>query len=92
MDSTASQLLQFLKTANKRLFVIAMSLLIALILTNGYWIWNNSQWEYEITYEVDTQDNGGAAIIHTGEGDLEYGQSKDNNNEEEETTEKENEN
>ncbi len=82
MDSTASQLLQILKSTNKRLFILALSLLIALIATNTYWIWNNSQWEYEITYEVDTQDNGGNAILNTGEGEVNYGKDKNDNVEE----------
>ena len=90
MDNTtiAKELLQSMKQANKRLFIIVIVLIIALVSTNAYWIWDSSQWEYELTdeYTVDTQNNGGNAIINTGNGEVKYNGESDLQKDQEEKT------
>ena len=60
--------------ANKRLWVIIIILIIALIGTNAGWLVYESQFtSEEITQEVDT--GNGVAVV-SGTGDAVYGESK----------------
>jgi len=86
MDNTsiAKELCSSLKEANKRLFCVVLILILALILTNGGWIWYNMQWEYTTeTIEVDTQNSGGNAVLNTGEGGVNYNGENPNSKTEE---------
>ena len=40
----------------KRLWVVILMLIFLFVGTNIYWIWYNSQWEIEKTYQEVTQD------------------------------------
>jgi hypothetical protein len=64
----------------KRLWVLCIILIALLALTNGAWIWYESQFEDTITTTVDAdQDGNGVNVV--GGGDVNYGaESKDNNN------------
>lgn len=59
-----------LEVHNKRWFIFSLVLLIALILTNGAWLYHESKYD-EITYTETTQDGEGINII--GGGDINYG-------------------
>lgn len=53
----------------KRLWIMCLILIIALLGTNAGWIWYNSQWEVvettTVTQDLDASD-GGDAIINDG--------------------------
>lgn len=53
----------------KRLWIMCLILIIALLGTNAGWIWYNSQWEVvettKVTQDLDASD-GGDAIINDG--------------------------
>lgn len=57
-----------LERVNKRFFILVICLLVALIVTNGAWLWYESQFTDEV-YTVEAQtDTGGTAIANaTGE-------------------------
>ena len=58
--------------------IIIIILIAALLLTNGLWIWHESQYEYvtdDYSVELDTGDGGDANYIGN-DGDIRYG--KDN--------------
>lgn len=78
-DTLAMDLISMQRANNKRWFIVTVILIIALILSNAFWVWYNMQWEYEVTdeYNVDTQHQGGNAIINTGNGEVDFnGESK----------------
>lgn len=62
----------------KRLWGLCLLLIILLVMTNGMWIWYESQFEYvetteqEVQQDIDTGD-GDATIIGIGDN---YGESK----------------
>ncbi len=60
---------------NKRLFVLCVILIIALFVSNGAWVFYESQFvdEIQIEQEVDTGD--GDAYVN-GIGDLNYGEGE----------------
>lgn len=62
---------------NKRLWIVVIILIAALILSNAAWIYRESQFETvetkEVTQDVDTGD--GTAIV-SGIGDVNYGESE----------------
>ena len=62
----------------KRLWITVLLLIAMLVLTNGAWVWHESQFsDIETTIEAE-QDGSGVNIVSGG--DLEYGaESKDNN-------------
>ena len=63
--------------ANKRLWVIIIVLIVALIGTNAGWLYYESQFTDEfISQEVDTGE--GTAVV-SGTGDAIYGESKADN-------------
>lgn len=60
---------------NNRLWVVIIILIIALLGTNGAWIWYESQWEvYEDTVQEVTQDSADGGINKFVGGDY-YGTS-----------------
>ena len=64
------------KRIEKWLIVFAMVLLIALVGTNAYWIWNNNQYVDEVTVTQDTP-NGNNNYIGR-DGDITNGTSNNN--------------
>lgn len=72
-----------MERANRRLWIVILVLILALIASNGAWIWYESQWEpYEesITQEV-TQETGNGGDNHFIGGDYNgETNSKDNKN------------
>jgi hypothetical protein len=66
----------------KRLWILAIILIVALVGTNAGWVYYESQWQYvdtttsqEVTQDVDSGD--GSATI-TGIGDVNNGESSTN--------------
>ena len=66
----------------KRLWILAIILIVALVGTNAGWVYYESQWQYvdtttsqEVTQDVDS--GGGSATI-TGIGDVNNGESSTN--------------
>lgn len=69
-----------LERANKRLWIVVLVLIFALLGTNAGWIYYESQFiteETTITQDVDTGD-GDATV--TGIGDINYGSGETNSN------------
>ena len=63
----------------KRLWILCIIIFVALIATNGAWLWYESQWEdVVVSQEVDT-GNGNAVV--SGTGDITYGESEANSKE-----------
>lgn len=60
-----------LEVHNKRLFILALVIFVALILTNGAWIYHESLYEDVVT----TQDISGGEgdVVVNGVGDINYG-------------------
>lgn len=57
---------------NKRLWIALLLALFFLVITNGAWIWHESQFiDEEVVQEIDTGD--GDAIV-AGIGDVNYGE------------------
>lgn len=58
-----------LERANRRLIAVIILLVVLLFLSNGAWLWYESQWETvsetTITQDLDASD-GGDAIINDG--------------------------
>ena len=61
--------------ANKRLFWLSVVLIVALFLSNGAWIYYESQFTDEVSIKQEVETGDGDAYI-TGIGDLNYGQSE----------------
>lgn len=68
MESLLNEIIQDLKMSQKKLFATVWILILALVGTNIYWIWYNSQWEYE-DIQIDSKDNG-ISTYSSGEGDV----------------------
>lgn len=64
---------------NKRLFILCLIMFIALILTNGAWIYHESMYEDVVTTQTVTQEADGDNIVLHGIGDN-YGESKTDSN------------
>ena len=71
-----------MERVNNRLWVVVIILIAVVVITNGLWIWYESQWEvvHETTQEV-TQDTGNGNGTNNFVGGDYYGEadSKDNN-------------
>lgn len=65
------------RKTNFRQYVIVIILIASLVVTNGYWIWQNGQWEYSTITEIGTTGENGTAIINSGEGDVRNGNGKE---------------
>jgi len=74
-ESFAKELLESMKASNERqnnrqhiiilnLIILALVLIIALVGSNCYWIWYNSQWEYETVYV----ESGEGIAVYNEEG------------------------
>ena len=68
-----------LEVHNKRWFIFSLILFIALILTNGAWIYHESLYEDVVTTQSVTQESDGDNISLHGIGDV-YGESDTNSN------------
>ena len=67
-----------LERINKRLWILALVLVALLFLTNGGWLYYESQWETIST--TVTQDNASGINNYIGnDGDINNGTSDDNN-------------
>lgn len=60
---------------------IIILLIILLVVTNGMWLWERNQYDYEDTYEVglDTGEGGDANYIGNN-GDISYGEDNSTQN------------
>lgn len=59
---------------NKRLIAVIILLIIALVLSNGFWIYEWNQYDYVADdYSIDAEQDGDFNIV--GAGDIEYGTS-----------------
>ena len=70
-------ILAHMERTNRRLFILCLILILALIGTNGAWIYYESQWQYtQESTQIDAEQEGELNII--GGGDVTYGtESKD---------------
>lgn len=57
---------------NKRLFILCLIMFIALILTNGAWLYHESMYE-DIRTEQEITSDGNGDIAVSGVGDINYG-------------------
>lgn len=66
------------KRVEKWLVAVCIVIFVALIGTNGYWIWNESQYEDVVTTVTQeaTSDGGSATINGDNAGAVFYGESK----------------
>lgn len=65
----------------RRLWILCIIIFLALVGTNTYWIWFESQFEDEVTttYTSDATDGGNAIINDSGEVNI-NGESNQNHN------------
>lgn len=71
------------KRVERWLFGFAIALFVALIGTNAYWIWNESQYEdvvTTVTQETSSEGGGNAILNGDGAGAVYYGESEANSN------------
>jgi len=71
-----------MERANKRLWVVILILIVALVGSNGAWIWYESQFqvvEEKTEIEQDVKTDDGDAVV-SGIGDINYGTSEAENN------------
>lgn len=61
-----------LERANKRMFILVLVLIIALIGSNAGWIYYESQFEDVVVTQEGTADESGTVLLNNG-GDLNYG-------------------
>ena len=61
--------------ANKRLWILCIFLLLALLITNAGWIVYESQFTHEMSVEQEIDSGEGDTIVN-GIGDLIYGKDK----------------
>lgn len=78
-DNLALELLMQLKSTIKRLFVVIVILLTALIVTNLAWLyyWNLPTDTTKESYQIQSEDNGNAVYNESGEINV-NGEHKDN--------------
>ncbi len=72
-DNLVKEIFNGLKEVNRRLIVVIIILVIALVGTNAFWIYDYTQWEYvdgTEEYIVETDGDQSPAIINTGGGDV----------------------
>lgn len=68
-----------MERANKRLWVVIIILIVALIGSNAAWIYYESQFIDEVSVEQDVDTGMGDAFVN-GIGDFNYGQSETKDN------------
>lgn len=66
---------------HKRNFIIILVLILALLASNGAWIWYESQWEDVVTTvtQEGEADGDGTVLLNNG-GDMNYGESETDSN------------
>jgi len=63
-----------MERTNKRLWIVVIILILALIITNGAWTWYESQFEDVVTETYTSEsDDGGIAIVNR-DGEVNYGE------------------
>lgn len=68
-----------MERANKRLWVVIIILIVALIGSNAAWIYYESQFIDEVSVEQEVDTGKGDAFVN-GIGDFNYGQSETKDN------------
>ena len=68
-----------MERANKRLWIVILILIVALVASNGAWIYYENQFVDEISVEQDVDTGEGDAFVN-GVGDFNYGEGKTNGN------------
>ena len=68
-----------MERANKRLWVVIIILIVALIGSNAGWIYYESQFVDEVSVEQEVDTGKGDAFVN-GIGDFNYGQSETKDN------------
>ena len=63
---------------NKRLFILSVILIIVLFVSNGAWVWYESQFA-DVTIKAEQQADGDSSNYIIG-GDYDAGQTEGNNN------------
>lgn len=64
-----------METANRRMFIAFLIVLVMLFVTNAGWIVYESQFQdVVITQEAESSDGGNAQVFGTGIGDVNYGE------------------
>lgn len=66
-----------LERSNRRMFILCVILIVALLTTNGLWFWYESQFETVSTSVEAEQDGSGVNIV--GAGDVVYGAESTSN-------------
>lgn len=66
-----------MERSNRRVWILCLVLVLALIGTNGAWIYYESQWEYtQESTQIEAEQDGQLNII--GGGDVTYGAESQN--------------
>ena len=65
----------------RRQFITIIILIVALILSNGVWLYSFMQYDYISEAEVITADQDGRGINIVGGGDVQFGTDSDYNSE-----------
>ena len=68
-----------MERANKRLWIIILVLIVALVGSNGAWIYYESQFVDEVSVKQDVDTGAGDAYVN-GIGDFNYGTSETDGN------------
>lgn len=68
-----------MERANKRLWIVILVLIVALIGSNAGWLYYESQFTDEVSVEQDVDTGDGDAFVN-GIGDLNYGTGETNGN------------
>lgn len=68
-----------MERSNRRLWVIILVLIAALIITNGAWIYYENQFTDEVSVKQDVDTGDGDAFVN-GIGDFNYGTSETDGN------------
>lgn len=61
-----------LERSNRRMFILCIILIVALLATNGLWFWYESQFETVNTTSIEAEQDGSGVNI-VGAGDINYG-------------------
>ena len=73
-----------LERANRRLIAVVILLVVMLFLSNGAWLWYESQFVDEVTETIETSTEGGGdaygTLLSGDNNEVNYGESEDNEN------------
>ena len=67
-----------LERTNRRVWILCIILIIALLATNIGWIIYESQWQYVDSTQIEAEQDGSGVNI-VGNGDIHYGPESDSN-------------